>query len=56
MTPMEVKAYEIEQYIKAFADGTDKAWKQYRINVKRMVNKYNKDHAEKIDIDLLMAH
>lgn len=55
MTIAEVKSYEINQYKKAFSEGTSKAWKQYRTNVQRAVNKWNKNHAEKIDIDALMS-
>ena len=55
MTMMEVKNYEVEQYRKAFEDGSMEAWKKYRANVKRMVNKFNKEHEEQIDIELLMA-
>lgn len=55
MTIRELKAYEVTQYKKAFMDGTDKAWKQYRTNVKKAVNKFNKTHEEKADIDALMA-
>lgn len=55
MTIMEIKNYEVEQYKKAFYEGTDKAWKQYRANVKKMVNKYNKAHKEQIDIDAIMS-
>ena len=51
----KVKEYEVEQYRTAFYDGTDEAWKKYRANVKRMVNKFNKTHFEQIDINLLMA-
>ncbi len=50
----KVKEYEIEQYRKAFYDGTDEAWERYRANVKRMVAKFNKTHIEQIDINLLM--
>ncbi|MBQ6679519.1 MAG: hypothetical protein IJM76_05795 [Lachnospiraceae bacterium] len=49
----DVKEYEIAEYKKAFSVGTDAAWKKYWANVKRAVSKYNKTHAEKIDIDLL---
>lgn len=55
MTIREIKNYEVEQYKKAFYTGTEKAWKQYRTNVQRAVNKFNKTHEEQIDIDLLMA-
>ena len=54
-TVMDVKRYEINEYRKAFMEGTDKAWKRYRANVKREVTKYNKAHAEQIDINALMA-
>lgn len=55
MTIAEVKQYEVDQYTKAFYKGTDKAWKQYRANVKKVVNSFNKTHDEQIDIDALMA-
>lgn len=55
MTVTEVKEKEIQYYRKAFEEGTDKAWKQYRANVKKMVTQFNKTHAEKIDINLLTA-
>lgn len=38
----EAKAYEVEQYRKAFYKGTDAAWKTYRRNVQRKVNEINK--------------
>lgn len=55
MTINELKGYEVNQYRKAFADGTDKAWKQYRINVKKMVKKFEKETGYEVDIDALMA-
>lgn len=54
-TIAEVKNYEVDQYIKAFGEGTAEAWKKYRTNVKRAVNKFNKEHEEQIDIEELMA-
>ena len=51
----DVKRYEVEQFERAFNDGTQEAWKKYRTNVTRMVNRYNKEHAEKIDIEMLMS-
>ena len=55
MTIKELKGYEISQYKKAFADGTDKAWKQYRTNVKKMAKKFEKETGYKVDLDALMA-
>ena len=55
MTMMELKEYEVKQYNKAFMDGTDKAWKQYRTNVKRAVKKFEKENGVEIDIDALIA-
>lgn len=55
MTISELKQYEIEQYRKAFEMGTDKAWKQYRTNVKRMARKFTKETGYEVDLDALMA-
>lgn len=55
MTIRELKRYEVEQYTKAFALGTDKAWKQYRANVKRMAKKFEKETGFEVDLDTLMA-
>ena len=52
---MALKRYEVEQYKRAFTEGTDAAWKRYKTNVKRAVNRFNREHAEQIDIDALMA-
>ena len=55
MTTQELKQYEIKEYRKAFMNGTDKAWKQYKTNVKRMVTKFEQATGEKINIDALMS-
>ena len=54
-TAADVKRYEISEYRKAVMDGTSKAWKRYRANVKREVTKYNNTHDEQININALMA-
>lgn len=54
MTIKEVKEYEIKQFVKAFYDGDEKAWTRYRRNVKRVVNKFNKEHEEQVSIDMIM--
>lgn len=55
MTAQELKQYEVKEYRKAFMNGTDKAWKQYRANVKRMVRKFEEITGEQINIDALMS-
>jgi len=52
---IKVKEYEVDQFRKAFSDGTDEAWKKYRANVKRAVNRYNQTHLSKIDFDMITA-
>ena len=57
-TAREVKEYEVKEYRKAFLNGTNEAWKRYRANVKRAVNKYNKEYGKEngeIDINMIMA-
>lgn len=54
----EVKAYEMKEYIKAqntVSHYPEYPWNRYKKNVKRVVTIWNNAHAEKIDIDLLMA-
>lgn len=55
MTTRDLKQYEIKEYRKAFLNGTDRAWKQYRANVKRMVTRFENETGEKINIDALMS-
>lgn len=55
MTYEDIVNYEKDQFRRAFAEGTDEAWKQYERNVKRVVTRYNKTHDEQIDVDALMT-
>ncbi len=55
MTIYELKKYEENQFVKAIFDGTEKAWRNYRANVKKAVRKFNREHEEQVDIDALMA-
>ena len=55
MTAKELKLYEVKEYKKAFMAGTDKAWKQYRANVKRMITKFENNTGIKVNADALMS-
>ena len=46
--------YERAQYRKAFLEGTDEAWKKYRANLKRKINKIYKETGYMISLDRLM--
>ncbi len=51
----DIKKYEEAQYIKAFMEGTDEAWKRYRTNLKRKINKIYKETGFRIDFDRLVS-
>ena len=55
MTIQELKQYEVKEYRKAFMAGTDKAWKQYRANVKRMITKFESNTGIKVNANALMS-
>lgn len=46
--------YAHDQYRKAFLEGTDEAWKRYRANLKRRINKIYKETGYRISLDRLM--
>ena len=50
----EAHAYEEEQWRKAFIDGSQTAWRQYRANVRRKVARVNKITGVGLDADRMM--
>ena len=51
----EAHEYEAEQFKKAFMNGSEVAWKKYRVNVRRRVNEVNKITGIGLDADLMMG-
>lgn len=47
----DFRTYEKKQWTKAFMDGTDEAWKRYRANMKRRINKIYKETGYRISLD-----
>lgn len=50
----EAKAYEREEFKKAFSEGTENAWNTYRRNVNRRVNEVNRITGIGLDAGALM--
>ena len=54
MTLAELKDYEIQEFRKAFEEGTEKGWKNYRLRVRKAAMKFEKETGLQVDLDELM--
>ena len=55
MTVLDLKEYEIQEFVKAFEVGTKEAWEKYNKNVMKKVKAFEKETGLDVDVDALMA-